>query len=322
MILVIALIVTVISIICCIEIKKPAVRGILGMVVVINILIIILAVSFTYVTGYKIHEVASSTSPDGKYELLFQQVGDPEWPFGYTHAKLVLKDDSGTIAKYPFDVANDGANVYSDLWQVTWKDTCVEAVISGEEQNDNRYILFFNGKTDSNQLETKYGMTVEERWSEDLNKREEKRQQTAGCLDYNDSFENDNDPKSDEEYANQLDENGYPISEDYQSYKQEMLEIAKVIGVEDNFEVKCYLSAKGYPYAVVSSSLNNVTGEKTELHLLLNEGYEDEFRHEYVLEEYYFSAEGNELSSPAIVDFYLINSQTMEVTDEHTKSWH
>ena len=155
MIISIALAIIVFSIIGCTKIKRPAVRGILGIAAVINIMIVVLAGSFTYTTKYKIHEVADSISQDGKYVLLFQQVGDPDWPFGHTHARLVLKDESGTITKYHFDVANDGANVHSDSWQVTWKENCVEVVISGEEQNDNQYILCFNGKTDSNQL-TKY----------------------------------------------------------------------------------------------------------------------------------------------------------------------
>lgn len=153
MIIGIALAIAAVSIVCCIEIKKPVVRKIMGFLAVINIMIVVLAGSFIYVSRYKIHEVACSTSEDKKYKLLFRQVGDPDWPFGYTHARLVLKDKSGTIAKYSFDVANDGANVQPDSWQVTWKDTCVEAVISGEEQNDIRYILYFDGKTDSNQLE-------------------------------------------------------------------------------------------------------------------------------------------------------------------------
>ena len=157
MIFVTALIVTAILIISCIKIKKPTVRAILGMVAFFNILIMILAGSFTYTTRYKIHDVASYTSPDGKYELLFQQVGDPDWPFGHTHARLVLKDEAGTIAKHSFDIADDGANARSDLCQVTWKASQVEAVISGEEQNDNQYILFFNGKTDSNQLDKRFG---------------------------------------------------------------------------------------------------------------------------------------------------------------------
>lgn len=87
MVIGIALVVTVISIIGCIEIKKPAIRGILAMLALINIMIVVLAGSFTYTTKYKIHDVASYTSPDGKYELLFQQVGDADWPFGHTHAR-------------------------------------------------------------------------------------------------------------------------------------------------------------------------------------------------------------------------------------------
>lgn len=157
MIIGIALVVTVFSIIGCIEIKKPAIRGFLGILALINIMIVILAGSFTYSTKYKIHEVAYSTSEDGKYVLLFQQVGDPDWPFGHTHARLVLKDDSGAIAKYSFDVANDGASVHSDSCLVCWKEDCVEAVISGEEQSDIRYILYFDGKTDSVQLDTPTG---------------------------------------------------------------------------------------------------------------------------------------------------------------------
>ncbi len=55
---------------------------------------------------------ASYTSPDGKYESLFQHVGDADWSFGHTHAS-------------------------PDLCHVTWKDDHVEAVISGEEQEVN-----------------------------------------------------------------------------------------------------------------------------------------------------------------------------------------
>lgn len=102
--------------------------------------------SVTYTTKYLVNSVDSSTSQDGKYELLFQQIGDPDWLFGYTHARLVLKDELGTIAKYSFDVRNDSASVHSDSWQVIWKEDSVEAVISGKEQNDEQYILYFDRK--------------------------------------------------------------------------------------------------------------------------------------------------------------------------------
>ena len=75
MIIGIALVVTVFSIIGCIEIKKPAIRGFLGILALISIMIVALAGSFTYEMRYKIHEVASYTSPDEKYEPLFQREG-------------------------------------------------------------------------------------------------------------------------------------------------------------------------------------------------------------------------------------------------------
>ena len=130
-------------------VKKSSVRLILGILVVFSLTIAIAAGCFIYVTRYKPNVVASSASPDGQYELLFQQIGEPNWPFGHTHARLVLKDKSKTVAKHSFDVANDGGIIDAENWKVTWKENCVEAVISGEEQNDNQFILFFNGKTDS-----------------------------------------------------------------------------------------------------------------------------------------------------------------------------
>ena len=162
MIFTIVVVVTIISLIGCVCIKKPAVRMGLGILVALGLMLAGLIGSFTYTTKYRVHSVDSSISQDGKYELLFQQIGDPEWPFGYTHARLVLKDESGTISKYSFAVRNDGASVHSDSWQVTWKEDRVEAVIRGEEQKDEQYILYFDGKTDSNQLKTKSGKTAEE----------------------------------------------------------------------------------------------------------------------------------------------------------------
>lgn len=133
----------------CVCIKKSAVRIGLGIIAVLGLMLAGLIGSVTYTTKYRVNSVDSSTSQDGKYELLFQQIGEPDWPFGYTHARLVLKDELGTIAKYSFDVRNDGASVHSDSWQVIWKEDSVEVVISGKEQNDEQYILYFDGKTDS-----------------------------------------------------------------------------------------------------------------------------------------------------------------------------
>lgn len=149
MIFAIVIVITIISLFGCVCIKKPAVRIGLGIIAVLGLMLAVLIGSVIYTTKYRVNSVDSSTSQDGKYELLFQQIGEPDWPFGYTHARLVLKDELGTIAKYSFDVRNDGASVHSDSWQVIWKEDSVEVVISGKEQNDEQYILYFDGKTDS-----------------------------------------------------------------------------------------------------------------------------------------------------------------------------
>ena len=73
MIFVTALIITVILIISCIKIKKPTVRVILGMAAFFNILIMILAGSFTYTIRYKIHDVASYIHMPGWFLKMKQE---------------------------------------------------------------------------------------------------------------------------------------------------------------------------------------------------------------------------------------------------------
>ena len=48
----------------------------------------------------------------------------------------------------------------------------------------------------------------------------------------------------------------------------------------------------------------------------------DNLRNEYVLEEYHYGTDGAQLSSPVILDFYLIDRQSLEVTDEQINTWH
>ena len=43
---------------------------------------------------------------------------------------------------------NDGGNISSNCWEVTWYENYVEVILSGEEQVDEQFILYFNGETD------------------------------------------------------------------------------------------------------------------------------------------------------------------------------
>lgn len=90
----------------------------------------------------------------------------------------------------------------------------------------------------------------------------------------------------------------------------------------ERFEMEYKITAKGYPYAVISREPNEKTGQVTELHIILNEQHERLSNREYVLQKHRFAADGAESASAEIVDFYLVDCATLEVTDEHTTQWH
>ena len=145
----IALLIAAANIAGCIHFKKPLVRLLLGAMAGIWLLITAIGVWFVYVTRYEITQVDVSTSPDGTYELYFQQEGDPEWPYGYTHARLTLQRDSKAVTRYSFDIANDGVNIHESNWSVAWESDRVSVSVNGCEQPVRHYTLYFNGKTET-----------------------------------------------------------------------------------------------------------------------------------------------------------------------------
>ena len=49
-------------------------------------------------------EVATYNSPNTEYSLVFEQMGDPAWPFGPADVRLTLKNSNGKVSS-------------SDIWQ-------------------------------------------------------------------------------------------------------------------------------------------------------------------------------------------------------------
>ena len=293
MIFLILLLISVIHIVGYIRIKKTAIKTFLGIAGGIWMFFALICGWFVYETDYKIVNVDLSESPDGIHKLYFQQVGEPDWPFGYTHARLVLKTGRTTIGKYIFHIANDGANTSPEDWKVAWGWNRVSTVVSGKEQGDRQFILYFNGEKEEHQLKTQYGMTETEKY---------KKNQRVNDSDSNQSI------NQREENELQVDEDGYPCSEKYQAYKQELSAISKFIDKDSDFEI--------------FRETDSTTGKSKELHLILNEQYDGRSEHEYVLEEYHYAADRTESASVNIVNFYLIDCNTLEVTDEHTNTWH
>ncbi len=128
-------------------------------VIIAGILVMVVLLPLGYVrykTRYETEQISTSMSPDGDYELVIYSVGEPDFPFGAAHGRLVLKGKEKTVAYRSFEVANDGARFYDDDLETTWYGDCVEVVVSGSEQYDELVTLRFNGQTSSRRLTTRY----------------------------------------------------------------------------------------------------------------------------------------------------------------------
>ena len=304
-ILFILILLSVSLIIGCIKVHNTIVKCLFGILAGLCITVLCFAGIFYYLIVFKVSNVDTSLSSGGEYSLTMQAVGEPLF-FGPADGQFILKKGEKRISKVKFSLRDDGGNISQDTGQVTWKKNQVEIIICGEEQNDEQFLLFFDGKYKINELNTKYGKTLDE-----LNEIAE--EQT-------------------EEENTKYDEDGYPMTEEYQRYKKELAEVSDYIQTKSDvfldsypdtkYQLEFRLTSKGWPFAVINKKIDENTGAVTELHLLYNESHIDEETDEYVLQEYYYDSDNTEAASPAIVDFFLIQKDTLKVTDENTKEWH
>ncbi|MCI5596594.1 MAG: hypothetical protein MR380_07805 [Lachnospiraceae bacterium] len=115
-------------------------------------LIVVFGFCISYTVNYKKTICDTSVSPDDKYELTLQAVGEPEWPFGSASGRLVLMEGKEKISQTDFELRNDGGSITSNCWKVTWYEDYVEVILSGEEQFDERITLYFDGSVDMQQI--------------------------------------------------------------------------------------------------------------------------------------------------------------------------
>lgn len=92
------------------------------------------------------NEIATYNSPDGEYSLLFEQMGDPAWPFGPTEVRLTLKNHNGkVIERVSTQVYNDGGNASErSIKSISWNNDAVVVVLQGAEMEDKEVIITFN----------------------------------------------------------------------------------------------------------------------------------------------------------------------------------
>lgn len=127
------------------RIIKKCLKVILWIIGAIALIILIFWLCLHYEMNYKKTVCDTAISPDNKYQITLMAIGEPDWPFGSASGRLILKEGKNQIAQTDFELWNDGGSISSGCWKVTWYEDYVEVILSGEEQEDERFILYFDG---------------------------------------------------------------------------------------------------------------------------------------------------------------------------------
>ena len=92
------------------------------------------------------HEVATYHSPDTEYSLVFEQMGDPAWPFGPADVRLTLKNSNGkVINRISTQVFNDGGPASEwNMKSISWMDDAVVVILQGAEMEDKEVSISYN----------------------------------------------------------------------------------------------------------------------------------------------------------------------------------
>ena len=94
-----------------------------------------------------IETVDISRSPDGQYTLLLQSRGNP---FSENaKGRLVLYEGRNRIIDYDFSLDDDSSYIGSDIWEVSWQENQVIAVIFGTSLPDREVTLTMDGDVES-----------------------------------------------------------------------------------------------------------------------------------------------------------------------------
>lgn len=83
---------------------KKAVKIIVCIFASILLILIVFLLCLKYEMSWRITHVGTEKSPDGRYSVVFQAVGEADWPFGASHAKVTVKDEDRIVDSFRQDV--------------------------------------------------------------------------------------------------------------------------------------------------------------------------------------------------------------------------
>lgn len=92
--------------------------------------------------------IATYSSPDSRYSLIFEQMGEPQWPFGATEVRLTLKNrDDKIIECVSAQLSDDGANASErNIASLSWNDDSVTVVLRASEMEDKKISIAYNSQ--------------------------------------------------------------------------------------------------------------------------------------------------------------------------------
>ena len=93
-------------------------------------------------------EIKTFESPNGEYSLVFEQMGDPQWPFGPTDVRLTIRNREGKIiGRESTQLSDDGANAGEhNVGSVLWKEDGVTVVLVASEMEDKEISIAYDKK--------------------------------------------------------------------------------------------------------------------------------------------------------------------------------
>jgi len=125
---------------------KKVVKTIACIVGVFLFVALVFFLCLKYKISWKITDIGTEQSPDGRYSVVFQAVGEADWPFGASHAKVTFKDGDSVVASFRQDIHDDGGQFYPGNYSVEWMESEVIITFKGSEQPDVAVEVFYDGR--------------------------------------------------------------------------------------------------------------------------------------------------------------------------------
>lgn len=125
---------------------KKTVKVTVCIVASVLLILLVLFLSLKYQMSWKITDVGTEQSPDGRYTVVFQAVGEADWPFGASHAKVTVKDEDRIIKTFRQDIFDDGGQFRPANYSVEWMKYGVIITFMGSEQPDREFEVFYDGR--------------------------------------------------------------------------------------------------------------------------------------------------------------------------------